>query len=244
MSDPAHPDPPTRKPKRRVRALVALMLLEAIRDHDLPAEVLEDENMAITLPRRLGLSGVIDARIRHYRDEAKRGRRVPDSEIRDLFGLVARRPDSEELFRWVGRELYGQPGRMARVRGILPRGVTLRLLRRDVLRRTKALFGRSVLAPADGEGIALEARDPIFLEGDPGGHACHLVTGLLRAALLRDLGGHGEVDHGTCEARGSEVCRWAVAAAGDDSPPGRRARGSSKDDGTASEGDRTTKEAS
>jgi hypothetical protein len=41
-------------------AVVALTLLEVIRAQDLPTEVLEQEDTSVTLPRRLGLSDVVE----------------------------------------------------------------------------------------------------------------------------------------------------------------------------------------
>jgi hypothetical protein len=85
--------------------MVALALLEALRDQDRPGEVLDDEDLTVTLPRRFGLSDVVDSQIRRYQEDARRTRRVPEGEVRDLIRLVSRRPDSEGLFRDVGRSL-------------------------------------------------------------------------------------------------------------------------------------------
>src|SRR3990172_5430231 len=41
--------------RRRVRPVVALRLLEVMRDQDVPPEGLEEEDPTVTLPRRLGL---------------------------------------------------------------------------------------------------------------------------------------------------------------------------------------------
>ena len=86
------------KAARRISAVVALTLLEVIRQQDLPTEVLESEDPSHTMPRRLGLSDVIDMQIRRYREEARKKQRISDEEFRDLVRLVIRRPDSEEVF--------------------------------------------------------------------------------------------------------------------------------------------------
>ena len=54
------------KNHRRVKAIVGLRLLEVVRDRDLPTELLEEEDPARTIPRRLGLSDVVDRQIRAY----------------------------------------------------------------------------------------------------------------------------------------------------------------------------------
>ncbi len=197
------------KPKRRVHSRVALALLEAIRSHDLPPEVFEDENVTITMPRRLGLSGVIETQIRRYREDARRGHRVPDAEVHDLFRLVIRRPDSEDLFDVVGRELYAATGRPSRLRRIVPASVKVRLARRAVVQGLRRLFGQEVLTVGEGE-LALEASESIFMTGDPGGDACHLVTGFASASLSHAMGHPVEVAHTSCRSRRDPLCRWEV----------------------------------
>ena len=88
--------------RRRVQAIVGLRLLEVIRDQDLPGEMLEAEDPAQTMPRRLGLSEVVERQMRTYREDVKKRVRLTDTEIKDLFRLVIRRPDSEEVFFGAG----------------------------------------------------------------------------------------------------------------------------------------------
>ena len=95
------------KAARRISAVVALTLLEVIRQQDLPTEVLESEDPSHTMPRRLGLSDVIDMQIRRYREEVRHRARITDDEFRDLVRLVIRRPDSEEVFFHTGSILAG-----------------------------------------------------------------------------------------------------------------------------------------
>ena len=74
--------------------VLPLALLEAVRAHDRPDEVLEDENLAVSLPRRLGLSDVVLTQIQRYEADVQSGRRVPLPELIDLLRLVLRRPDA------------------------------------------------------------------------------------------------------------------------------------------------------
>ena len=126
--------------RHRVQSRVALAILETLRTQDLPEEILDDENVTITLPRRLGLSDVIEAQIRRYRADARLRRRIPEREVMDLLRLVVRRPDSEDVFLEVGRALYPQAS-TGRRRRFLPRGMALSLARGRAQRELRRLFG-------------------------------------------------------------------------------------------------------
>jgi hypothetical protein len=202
------PDPS----RRRVAAVFGLTLLEVIRAQDLPAEILKDEDPSRTLPRRLGLSDVVDRQIRQYREAVKKRRRMTDTEVMDLMRLVLRRPDSEEVFLRAGRSLAdvdgAGPGRLARA---LPPSVSFSLARRRTRRRLRQLFGRRIGGFATGP-FALEGRSLIFYQSDPGGDACAFVTGLCRAILEDAVGPDARVVHAQCQARGDDQCRWTATA--------------------------------
>ena len=83
---------------RQVQALVALKLLEVIRDNDLPGEVLEEEDTSRTMPRRFGLSDVVERQIRTYKEDVRKHIRLSDEEIEGLFRFVIRRPDGNDIF--------------------------------------------------------------------------------------------------------------------------------------------------
>ena len=188
---------------------MALSLLEALRDQDLPTEILDDENVSITMPRRLGLSGVVDTQIRRYREEVRRRRRVPDAEVRDLIRLVVRRPDSEDVFLRVGEDLNrGEGG--AGWSGILPQALQRRVALRRIRRRLRWLFGRR-LVQATRTPFVLRATDSLFIDGDPGGDACQIVTGVARAELRRMGAVPDNLTHRACAGRGDEDCVWELA---------------------------------
>ena len=190
--------------------VVALTLLETIRTQDRPSEVLEEEDTSRTMPRRLGLSEVVEAQIRRYREEVRRRRRVSDAEIRDLVRLVIRRPDSDEVFFRAGRSLAGDvtPARLTR---LLPSGLAYALARRRVTRVLRALFGRRIGGFAAGP-FTLEARAHLFIQSDPGGDACHIVSGFCETLVRRYAGKDAAVAHVRCQARGDDLCRWSVVA--------------------------------
>lgn len=204
--------PSEKKPtRRRVAPVFGLTLLEMIRDQDLPSEVLESEDPAVTMPRRLGLSEVVNRQIRTYQDQVRRGLRMTDEEVSDLVRLVIRRPDSEEVFFRAGRALSDvSPGKSGSLWGrVLPRSARYFLARRATLRRLKWLFRRRVGGFAAGP-FTLEARAHILIQSDPGGDACQFVTGLSEAVLRSWTGEGVRVAHDRCEARRDAVCRWSV----------------------------------
>lgn len=214
---------PSMEGRGRIRAEVALALLETMRSQDLPEEVLEDEDLTVTLPRRLGLSDVIDAQIRRYREDVRSRRRVTDAEFRDLVRLVVRRPDSEDIFLEVGERLALVGGAVRGWRRILPRRVAFALAARDVRSRLRRLLGRTPGRLLPGRFV-LQSQDSLLIRCDPGGDACALVSGLAGAVLSGATGLRLAVVEQECRARGGEVCRW-VAVELDAPSPSRRPAG-------------------
>src|SRR5688500_14243427 len=111
-----------------VLASLAVELLEATRSHDRPSEVLEDEDFSESLPRRLGLSNVIDTQINRYQGAARAGRRIPVDEFISLLKLVLRRPDAEAILRETGariatRQFEKTPGPITSVARVVPRAL-------------------------------------------------------------------------------------------------------------------------
>jgi hypothetical protein len=199
------PEPRVTGP-RRVSALVALTFLEVIKASDRPFEVFEEEDTSITMPRRLGLSDVVERRIKNYQEELRKGRKISDEEFVDLVRLVVRRPDARAVFLECGARLVGKPPRQRR---LVPRGLGWALARRRVGKRLRALFGRRVGGFADGDFV-LEGRSLLFIQSDSGGDACSLVSGLCSATLSGSIKDSPTIAHVACEARGDAYCRWAI----------------------------------
>ena len=194
--------------QRRVAASVALALLEVIQQQDSPTEVFEDENVAQTMPRRLGLSEVVDRQVRMYRENARR--KLTDAELAELMRLVLRRPDAPEVFFEVGVRLaQGTVGSALR---LWPRSLRLKPLKRRVSRRLDRLFGRPIGAFGTG-AFMLEGSGLPFVQVDPGGDACHLVAGFCQRCLRDALGTEVLVVEQSCESRGDELCRWSMVEA-------------------------------
>jgi hypothetical protein len=190
--------------------VVGLSLLEVIRTLDLPTEVLAAEDPTQTMPRRLGLSTVVDQQIRLYREQVRRRTRITDRQAQALFHLVLRRPDSEEAFLRAGELLAERDRPLRGLRRFYPERLRLSLARRAVTRRMRSLIGRALGGFAHGP-FTLEAKGHFFLEMDPGGDACALVTGLTQATLSRYLRRDVTVVHSSCEARKQELCRWVIS---------------------------------
>jgi hypothetical protein len=194
-----------------VQAVVALRLLEVMRDLDLPQEILEDEDPTQTMPRRLGLSDVVERQIRTYKDDVRRRVRLGDQEIRGLFRLVIRRPDGERVFHRAGR-LLATGSRALGWRRLMPRRARFALARARTARSLKRLFGRPIGGFARG-AFAIEGRALFFIECDPGGDACHLLSGFCQETLEHAIGGAATVEHTQCQSRGDAVCRWEAQVA-------------------------------
>jgi hypothetical protein len=156
------------------------------------------------------LSDVVDQQIRRYREEARRGGRITDDEVKDLVRLFIRRPDAEELFFRVGRTLAGDKER-SRWQRALPNPVSYALARRAVSKRLRMLFGRRVGGFAAGL-FTLEGRALVFIQCDQGGDACNILSGFCQAMLDRHVSGGARVVHSLCESRRDPVCRWTVMA--------------------------------
>lgn len=205
LKDPTQ-TPPTGGGVRRVRAVVALRLLEVMRDRDLPGEILEDEDPSQTIPRRFGLSDVVERQIRTYKSDVRKRVRLSDAEVGDLFRFVVRRPDGDEVFEQVGRLLAAgdRPRRLSR---LFPKRMRFALARSAAKRRLKKLFGQTVGGFGRGPFV-IEGRSLFFMRHDPGGEACHLLSGFCREVVEQVVGGAAQVSHTHCQALGDALCRW------------------------------------
>ena len=194
------------KNHRRVKAIVGLRLLEVVRDRDLPTELLEEEDPARTIPRRLGLSDVVDRKIRAYGDDVRKGVHLMDQGITDLFTLVNRRSDSDEVFFNTGRELVEVhfPFRWGRV---FPESIQYMFARTYLSWHLKHLFGRHILTFAEGP-LNVEVQGLFFEGGDPEGSTCYLISGICQRILEQIGHRSAEVGHTLCQARGDDRCRW------------------------------------
>lgn len=208
--------PTTRDGARRlVVPALPLALLHAVRDSDRPGEVLEDEDLSVSLPRRLGLTGVIDSQIRRYENARQWQRTVPFDDLLSLMRLVLRRPDAASILLDAGHRV----ARMRHARSpkpallalrVLPRGPLFASLRRVTRRLFRALTGDDALdvLPAP---LIVRLRDPRLAQLDEIGTACRLYSGVLEE-MIRLYGRKSlPIEHERCRALGHEYCEWRVA---------------------------------
>ena len=193
--------------KPRISAGVALALLEALQAIDRPGERLDDEVLSRTMPRRLGLSVVIERQVQLYREYTRQGQKLGTDELGEFMRLVGKRPDSRKVFLVMGARLAEAEGGF---RGrLLPRRMRLALVRRSVRRGLERLFGRQVGGFLSGP-FTLEVSASPLVQLDSSGDACEVVTGFCLHLLQEALGEGAEVVKGSCETRGDRSCRWTL----------------------------------
>lgn len=188
-------------------AQVALSLLEALQTVDRPGEMLENEVVARTIPRRLGLSEVVERQIGLYREYARRGRKLSDEELEGFTRLVKKRPDAAKVFFEMGVRLA--EGHMPRRKWWQPRMVRFVIVRRATRRTLRKLFGQPVGGFVSGT-FSLEASASPLVQLDGDGDACELVTGFCQRAVRKGVGGDIKVVKQSCETRGDRVCKWSL----------------------------------
>jgi hypothetical protein len=196
------------------RADLPLAVLESVRQHDRPAEILEDEDLAVSLPRRLGLTGVVDSQIHRYSVAKKRRERIPGDQVADLLRLVLRRPDSEAILREAGYELARQHNakplyRPLSLGRLLPRSLTLRLAKRSVRRLLRRLGGGATLR-VTRTPFQAELTGTTTARVDRWAVACVLYAAAIEQTVGYATGSTPHVHHTECEARGDTRCLWTI----------------------------------
>lgn len=191
-----------------------LELLETMRDMDRPDEVLENEELSASMPRRLGLSDIVHLQIHKLREEVRRGRPQTPASVEDLIRLVIKRPDAEEICveagRRVARRAWEQKAAVTRrtVR-LLPTGVRMRRARIAAERLFRKLNGTAWLE-VSGRPPMVRMVGSMTVRADPGGAACAVFAGVLQELLEEYTGKPHPVAHPVCEARGGGACEWTA----------------------------------
>lgn len=203
---------------RSITPLFPLTLLETLRDRDRPEEVLEDEDVTVSLPRRLGLSDVVGLQIRRLQEEV-RGRRLQStSEVIDLMKLVVRRPDAEAIFSEAGRRIarHNWQQRAAAMRGalrVMPNPIPRVAARRAARRLLRQLVGDSQLYVGRWP-IEVRLQNPLSARADSSGSACAFYAGAFAEIMELHTGKQYRVVHAECATREGDVCLWTVETAG------------------------------
>lgn len=195
-----------------------LILLETMRDRDRPLEMLEDEDITTSLPRRFGLSEVVRLQIAKFQEEVKHKRAQIPAQVEDLIRLVIRRPDAEEIFADAGRHIavrfWSERPRVLRIIvRILPRPLALISAQRAGKRMFAELVGPSKFQLVR-RPLSLTIDETLTARADPGGAACAFYTGAFSEVLELYTGRRYRVLHTTCAATSGAKCEWSVEIAG------------------------------
>lgn len=191
--------------------VLPLALLEAMRDQDRPVEILEDEDLSVSLPRRLGMTGIVASHIQRYEAAVQNGTRVPVPDFASLMQLVMRRPDAEPILREAGRRVTRQrlgetPPLAARVLRRFSNLVFVPI-RRAARRLLRGMVGSATIELA---GKPLVVRIEPAFTAQVANTACVFYTGALEELVAIYAGQPRPVLHESCTARGDRVCEWRV----------------------------------
>jgi predicted hydrocarbon binding protein len=189
-----------------------------MRDRDRPDEVFEEEDITLSLPRRLGLSEVVRVQINRFEGEVRQRRQQVASQVEDLFRLVIRRPDADEIFLDAGERVANhywaeRSEGLKRFIALLPRPLALiaaqragRRMFRELVGPTRVKIGR--------RPVSLRIEQSLSARADPGGAACALYSGAFARLLELYTGRRYRVSHPVCATRGAgQACEWFVEVA-------------------------------
>jgi predicted hydrocarbon binding protein len=199
-----------------VLASLAVELLEATRSHDRPSEVLEDEDFSESLPRRLGLSNVIDTQINRYQGAGRAGRRIPVDEFISLLKLVLRRPDAEAILRETGariakRQFDKATGIKISIARIVPRALGFVFVARAARKLLRNITGTDRV-DVRGKPLIARLHQPATAMLEPAGVSCALYGSAFEEIASLYLGKKARVTHSRCVINGGSICEWTLDA--------------------------------
>jgi predicted hydrocarbon binding protein len=201
--------------KPSVSPVLPLLLLTTMRDRDRPDEILEEEDITLSLPRRLGLSEVVRMQIHRLEEEVKQKRPQVASQVEDLLRLVIRRPDAEEIFADVGRNVARhywaeRAGWMRNLIRALPRTLALLAAQRAGRRMFAQLTGPAAVK-LTRKPLALRIEPALTARADPGGAACAFYAGAFAELLQLYTTAPYQVRHPQCACNATDgACEWAA----------------------------------
>jgi hypothetical protein len=197
----------------KVAPAFPLALLESVRSHDHPGEVLEAEDITLSLPRRFGLTDVVITQILRYEAAQRAGEQVRLDDVMGLIKLVLRRPDAEPILAETGKRLARwRFRRVPRFYVSLLHRAPHRLGTRAARRGAKQILRELRLGSRVevAKPYAVHVADPATAADADGRPACALVTSLLAEQLLLFTGASHDVRHASCVSRGENRCVWTV----------------------------------
>jgi hypothetical protein len=186
-----------------------------MRERDQPDEILEEEDITLSLPRRLGLSEVVRLQIQRFETEVKHRRNQLPSQVEDLVRLVNKRPDAQEIFTEAGRRVARRfwsersPG-LRRLVNRSPRPLALLAAQRAGRRMMAALVGPARFK-LTARPLTLRIEGTLTARADPTGAACAIYTGAFLELLEAYTRNPYRVLHASCEGRHPDTpCVWVV----------------------------------
>ncbi len=199
-----------------VPAALPLALLEAVRANDRPEEVLEDEDLTVSLPRRFGLTDVVYTQIRQFEAAQKSGQKVRLDDVANLMRLMLRRPDAELIMHDTGKRFadWQFDRRSAAVRAMIPKlpaRMSSMMAAREVRKSLKLLRAGSTIT-VTRQPFHVRIDGSTFARIDPNGAACPLITGLLQQHLRNYNCSSTTVALSACAAKGNGRCEWSAIA--------------------------------
>lgn len=203
-------------PRGPVWAFLPLSLLLAVRAHDHPGEILQDEDITVSLPRRLGLSVVIEREIASYELAVRQGRKVDAGDVSNLVRLVLRRPDAEAILHDTGTRVATEYIRrvprlwLSTVRA-LPSRVSLLFARRAARRLLRRMVGgRAVQVTRRPASVRVAGH---IAAEDSNATACVLYSAALEEMVRAYAGDRPRVEQQRCATQGAPFCEWVIAEA-------------------------------
>jgi hypothetical protein len=193
-----------------VHSIVALALLEAVKNLDTPVEDGMSEFADELLVKRFGLSSTVAMQLSEFEQLVRRDARVEPAHVEALLRLVGRRPDADLVFADAGRRAARRAVRRLS-------GVT-----RFAAHRAPRLFGhvaaRRAARDVLGADLGREHRLPVArvvdlmaIQATPDGSACGFYSAGLVELLRLLVGYEGAMLHVACRARGGAACEWRAA---------------------------------
>lgn len=191
-----------------------MALLEATRSHDRPTEVLEDEDFSESLPRRFGLSGVVETQIQRYEGAGRAGRRIPHGEFISLLKLVLRRPDAGAILREAGVRIAAwqferSPGFVVSIVRTVPRALGFVFVSRAARKLLRNITG-SDHVDVKGKPLVARLHQPATAMLEPAGTSCELYGAAFAEIATLYLGKKARVTHSRCVINGGSICQWTL----------------------------------
>lgn len=176
--------------------------------------MLEDEDFTESLPRRFGLSGVVETQIQRYEGAGRAGRRIPDDEFVSLLKLVLRRPDAGAILREAGERIAAwqferSAGFFVSAVRIVPRALGFVIVSRAARKLLRNITGSDHI-DVKGKPLVARLHQPATAMLEPAGTSCELYGAAFAEITSLYLGKKARVTHSRCVINGGSICQWTL----------------------------------